>query len=200
MVVCSHVCSHGLENVECCWICCHTYHTLIEGHHYAPLYTVSMCMHHWKLWDIDRRDTKSPNVFFLPFQRFSMCKRFSTHCISGDFDGFFVAGQACFQLVCFSKFRALKSCRGVLLYFILLDILVNVFFNRETSTAGSECHTGMGDKEWLQVCSPQVQSHAFHCTTVSGWETPHCEDWKHTSAGGGVHDVPWAVVGLSPLI
>ena len=51
--------------------------------------------------------------------------------------------------------------------------------NIETSTAGSECHTGMGDKEWLQVCSPQVQSHTFHCTTVSGSETPHCEDWKH---------------------
>ena len=29
---------------------------------------------------------------------------------------------------------------------------------------------------------------------------PHCEDWKHTSAGGGVHEVPWAVVGLAPLI
>ena len=43
---------------------------------------------------------------------------------------------------------------------------------RETSTAGSKCHTGMGDKEWLQVCSPQVQSHTFHCTTVSGPETP----------------------------
>ena len=40
------------------------------------------------------------------------------------------------------------------------------------TTAGSECHTGMGDKEWLQVCSPQVQSHTFHCTTVSGSETP----------------------------
>ena len=25
------------------------------------------------------------------------------------------------------------------------------------STAGSKCHTGMGDKEWFQVCSPQVQ-------------------------------------------
>ena len=42
--------------------------------------------------------------------------------------------------------------------------------HRETSTAGSECHTGMGDKEWLQVCSPQVQSPIFHCTTVSGSE------------------------------
>ena len=26
------------------------------------------------------------------------------------------------------------------------------------------------------------------------------EDWKHTSAGGGVHEVPWAVVGLATLI
>ena len=33
--------------------------------------------------------------------------------------------------------------------------------------------------KWLQVCSPQVQSHLFHCTMVSGSETPHCEDWKH---------------------
>ena len=42
----------------------------------------------------------------------------------------------------------------------------------ETFTAGSECHTGMGDEEWLQVCSPQVQSHTFHCTTVSGSRDP----------------------------
>ena len=72
--------------------------------------------------------------------------------------------------------------------------------HRETSTAGSECHRGMGDKEWLQVCSPQVQSHTFHCTTVSGSETPHSGDWRHTSASGGVHEVPRAVVGLGPLI
>ena len=72
--------------------------------------------------------------------------------------------------------------------------------HRETSTAGSEFHTGMGDKEWFQVCSPQVQNHTFHCTPVSGSETPHCEDWKHTSASGGVHEVPWALVGLAPLI
>ena len=72
--------------------------------------------------------------------------------------------------------------------------------HRETSTAGSEFHTGMGDKEWFQVCSPQVQSRTFHCIPVSGSETPHCEDWKHTSASGGVHEVPWALVGLAPLI
>ena len=30
--------------------------------------------------------------------------------------------------------------------------------------------------------------------------SPHCEDWKHTSASGGVHEVPWSVVGLAPLI
>ena len=29
---------------------------------------------------------------------------------------------------------------------------------------------------------------------------PHNEDWRHTSASGGVHEVPWAVVGLAPLI
>ena len=43
---------------------------------------------------------------------------------------------------------------------------------RETSTAGSEFHTGMGDKEWFQVCSPQVQIRTLHCTPVSGSETP----------------------------
>ena len=72
--------------------------------------------------------------------------------------------------------------------------------HRETSIAGSECHRGMGDKEWLQVCSPQVQSHTFHCTTVSGSETPHGEDWKHTSASRGVHEILWAVVGFAALI
>ena len=34
----------------------------------------------------------------------------------------------------------------------------------DTFTAGSKCHTGMGDKEWHPVCGPQVQSRAFHCT------------------------------------
>ena len=29
---------------------------------------------------------------------------------------------------------------------------------------------------------------------------PHCEDWKRISASGGVQKVPWAVVGLAPLI
>ena len=46
--------------------------------------------------------------------------------------------------------------------------------HREISTAGSECHTGMGDKECLQVCSPQMQSHTFHLTMVLGSETPTC--------------------------
>ena len=30
----------------------------------------------------------------------------------------------------------------------------------------------MGDKEWFQVCSPQMQSRRFHCTPVSSSETP----------------------------
>ena len=30
----------------------------------------------------------------------------------------------------------------------------------------------MGNKEWFQVCSPQVQSRTLHCTPVSGSETP----------------------------
>ena len=51
--------------------------------------------------------------------------------------------------------------------------------NRETSTAGSKYHTGLGEKEWFQVCSPQVQTCTLHCTPVSDSETPHCEDWKH---------------------
>ena len=28
--------------------------------------------------------------------------------------------------------------------------------HRETFTAGSKCNTGMGNKEWFQVCSPQM--------------------------------------------
>ena len=49
--------------------------------------------------------------------------------------------------------------------------------HRETSTAGSECHREMGDKEWLQVCSPQVHSCTFYCTLVSGSETPPPPLW-----------------------
>ena len=30
----------------------------------------------------------------------------------------------------------------------------------------------MGDKEWFQVCSPQMQSRTFHCTPISSSETP----------------------------
>ena len=43
--------------------------------------------------------------------------------------------------------------------------------HKETSTAGSKCQTGMGNKEWFQVCSPQVQSRTLHYTPVSGSET-----------------------------
>ena len=58
----------------------------------------------------------------------------------------------------------------------------------------------MGDKEWFQVCGPQVLSRAFHCNPIPNSEAPHCADWKHTSASGGVNKVPWPVVGLAPLI
>ena len=40
--------------------------------------------------------------------------------------------------------------------------------HREIFTAGSECHTWMSDKEWLQVCNPQVQSHTFHFSLHHG--------------------------------
>ena len=50
-----------------------------------------------------------------------------------------------------------------------------------------------GRQGMVSGLNPQVQSRTFHCTPVSGSETLHCEDWKHTSAGGGVHKVPWAV-------
>ena len=58
------------------------------------------------------------------------------------------------------------------------------------------CGTFGGIDQWILL------SGCFYSgnTPVSGSETPHCEDWKHTSAGGGVHEVPWAVVGLAPLI
>ena len=72
--------------------------------------------------------------------------------------------------------------------------------HRETFTASSKLHTRMGNKEWFKVCSPQVQSHTFHCTPSQDSETPHCEDWKHTSASGGVNKVPWVVVGFASLL
>ena len=63
----------------------------------------------------------------------------------------------------------------------------------------------MGDKKWFQVCSPQVQSYISLHPDPGLFkqirpETPHCEDWKRTSTSGGVNEVPWAVVGLAPLI
>ena len=48
----------------------------------------------------------------------------------------------------------------------------------------------MGDNEWFQVCSPQVQNRIFHITPIAGSETPHCEDWKQASVSGGVHEFP----------
>ena len=38
--------------------------------------------------------------------------------------------------------------------------------HRGRFTACSECNTVIGDKEWFQVCSPQMQSHTFYCTPV----------------------------------
>ena len=45
-----------------------------------------------------------------------------------------------------------------------------------------------------------MQSSAFHCTPIQGSKNPQHEDWKHTSASGGVNEVPRAVVGLAPLL
>ena len=45
-----------------------------------------------------------------------------------------------------------------------------------------------------------MQSSAFHCTPIQGSKTPQHEDCKHTSASGGVNEVPRAVVGLAPLL
>ena len=56
----------------------------------------------------------------------------------------------------------------------------------------------MGDKERFQVCSPQMQSHTFYCTPIEGSETPSSYDWQQSSASGGVNEVPWDVVGLTP--
>ena len=52
----------------------------------------------------------------------------------------------------------------------------------------------------LSLLMTWQSSHAFHCTLIPGSEAPHCEDWKHTSASGGVNKVPSTVVGLAPLI
>ena len=85
-----------------------------------------------------------------------------------------VLAVTCFGL----KINELPSCIAKDIFKALfVDDLAICFRGRsldtiETSTAGSECHTGMGDKEWLQVCSPPVQSHTFHCTTVSGSRDP----------------------------
>ena len=43
---------------------------------------------------------------------------------------------------------------------------------RETFTAGKKFHTGMGDKKWFQVCSPQVQSHKFNYTPIRAQRLP----------------------------
>ena len=55
-------------------------------------------------------------------------------------------------------------------------------------------------RQWMVSSLPQVQSRAFHCTPIPGSEVPHWDEWKHTSASGGFHEVLWAVVGLAPLI
>ena len=71
--------------------------------------------------------------------------------------------------------------------------------HRETFAAGSKCHTGMGDKEWFQVCGPQVQ--IVHFTAPqSRTQRPPTVRVGNTSASGGVNKVPWAVVGLAHLI
>ena len=46
-----------------------------------------------------------------------------------------------------------------------------------------------GNKEGFQVCSPLVQSRTVH--PEPRLRDPHCEDWKHTSASGGVTGLWW---------
>ena len=110
-------------------------------------------------------------------------------------------------MTCFGlKINDLTSCtvRDIFRSLFLDDLAIcfrgRSLDTRETFTAGSKSHTGMGNMEWFQVCGPKVQSHAFHCTSIPGSEAPHCEDWKHISASGEVNKVPWFVVGLAPLI
>ena len=81
---------------------------------------------------------------------------------------------ACFGL----KIDKLPSCiaRGIFRALFVDDLAV-YFHGRsldtiETCTTGSKCHTGMGDKKWFQVCSPKVQSRAFHCTPILDSEPP----------------------------
>ena len=111
-----------------------------------------------------------------------------------------VLAVTCFGL----KFNELTSCIGRDIFRALCWWPGDVFlwalpgYHRETFTAGSKCHAGMGNKEWFQVCGPQVQSCTFHCTLIPASEAPHCEDWKHTSVSGAVNKVPWAVMGLAP--
>ena len=67
-----------------------------------------------------------------------------------------VLAVTCFGL----KIKELPSLIGMDIYRALfVDDLAICFrrlawHHRKTSTAGSKCHTGMGNKEWVQVCSP----------------------------------------------
>ena len=63
-------------------------------------------------------------------------------------------------------------------------------------------------ERYLRDAFAQRQQFAAHKCKVIHFTAPRsraqrppiCKDWKHTSASGGVHKVPWAVVGLAPLI
>ena len=74
--------------------------------------------------------------------------------------------------------QSFKSCAGAKTAKLILDGIITIVPNCfvPMHQAIHIFHTGMGDKEWFQVCSPQVQSRTFHSTPVSGSETPHYED------------------------
>ena len=111
-----------------------------------------------------------------------------------------VLAVTCFGL----KINELPSCTAKDIFKALfVDDLAICFRGRSLDTIERHLQQAVNAiQEWATRNGFRfaAQSRTFHCTPVSSSDTPHCEDWKHIPAGGGVHKVPWAVVGLAPLI
>ena len=113
-----------------------------------------------------------------------------------------VLAVSCFGL----KINELPSCYAKNIFKALFVDLAICFRGRSLDTIERHLQQAVNAiEEWATRNAFRFAAHKckvihFTAPRSQGQRPPHCEDWKHISASGGVHEIPWAVVGLAPVI
>ena len=114
-----------------------------------------------------------------------------------------VLAVTCFRL----KINELPSCIARDIFRALfVDDLSICFRGRSLDTIERHLQQAVNSiQEWATRKGFRFAAHKckvihFTAPRVRIQRPPHCEDWKHTSASGGVNEVPWVVVGFTSLL